>query len=266
MINRLKNWLSGLLDLFKFDNALQLVVNRLFFRTRSLVVYRLKGMDILVDHAGGDQSGTRDCLVTDMYRRHFRHLPRGKPLNVMDLGANGGGLTLSLAVEGFTLRSLLCVEMNPSTFSRLQFNIARNIRAERTLVLNAAAFDRDGEISVQLGQGGTNDSLFAAVDGGRKMTIPARSLQSLLTEGFNEDAVDFCKIDVEGAEFQLLLAAPKDCLSRLRWLCVEIHPTPDFHRETLHAHLVSSGLELVEESDPGAPCSVCLYRSTEANH
>ena len=74
----------------KFDNSLELILNRTFFRKFGVNIYRMKGMQIIIDHEGGDENGTRAALVTDMYKKHLNKLSPEKPINVLDLGANGG--------------------------------------------------------------------------------------------------------------------------------------------------------------------------------
>jgi FkbM family methyltransferase len=56
---------------------------------------------------------------------------------------------------------------------------------------------------------------------GRSVHVPARSLPSLMAEHGHE-RIDLLKLDVEGAEYELLDAAPA---LGVRVLCVEMHPT-----------------------------------------
>ena len=154
IVTRIGNFLRGFGDLLKFDNRLQLLVNRLLFRNSTLVVYRLQQNEILIDHGGDDQNGTRACLVSDMYSRYFHLLPKENALNVLDLGANGGGLPLSMHCHGIRFARLGCVEMNPATFGRLHFNISRNIPALSTSLINAAVCESDGKMTVNLGREG----------------------------------------------------------------------------------------------------------------
>ena len=71
MIKNIKRKLIGLYQLMKFDNSFELLLNRTFFRKYGLNVYRMKGMQIIIDHEGGDENGTRAALVTDMYKKHL---------------------------------------------------------------------------------------------------------------------------------------------------------------------------------------------------
>ena len=58
----LGNKIRGLREVWAFDNRLSLILAKTFFRSENLQVYRYKGVEILVDHAGGDNNGTARCL------------------------------------------------------------------------------------------------------------------------------------------------------------------------------------------------------------
>jgi FkbM family methyltransferase len=265
MVTRLANLWHGFSTLLKFDNRMQLVLNRLLFRRQSLVIYRTRGMDVLVDHGGDDQNGTRACLTSDMYARYYHLIPPGRPLNVMDLGANGGGLALSLAAGGFTFDTLACVEMNPNTFSRLQFNVLRNVPTKHTRLINAAAYHSDGTLSLKLGQGGTNDSLHAnegTEKASAEKTIATRSFDSLAQECFCHATIDLCKIDIEGAEFEMLLSDATKRFKDVRLVIMEIHPHPERRKAELLSTLARMGFEeLSAEHETSGACSVHVLRN-----
>jgi len=266
VVTRLANLWHGFSELLKFDNRMQLVLNRLLFRRQALVIYRTRGMDVLVDHGGDDQSGTRACLTSDMYTRYYHLLPTGKPLNVMDVGANGGGLPLSLGAHGFAFDTLACVEMNPCTFTRLQFNVRRNIVAKRTHLVNAAAYHFDATLSLKLGHGGTSDSIHQSADGSKaaeEKSVSTRSFDSLAQECFPGATIDLCKIDIEGAEFEMILSDAATRLKTVRIIIIEIHPHPRRQKTELLSAMSQMGFEeLSAEHETSSTCSVHVLRNT----
>ena len=64
-----KHSFRGLEAVFAFDNWPMLLAGRLFDRKTGFVAYRKKGFDILVDHRGGDQCGTRITVARTFCRR-----------------------------------------------------------------------------------------------------------------------------------------------------------------------------------------------------
>jgi len=89
----------------------------------------------------------------------------------------------------------------------------------------AALWSRDGELAMYRAADPTHQTLSAddLQATGRAVTVSARSLASLRAE-LGHDRVDLLKLDVEGAEWELLpgLEAESPGLSVV---CVEVHPT-----------------------------------------
>jgi hypothetical protein len=71
---------------------------------------------------------------------------------------------------------------------------------------------------------------------------------------FHPGENDLLKIDIEGAEYDVLGSADAGILARIRRITLEFHPTAgDTHRwPVLKQQLISAGFRLVSESDDGA--------------
>ncbi len=216
--------LRGLREVWAFDNRAWLFVTKTFFRGQALHVYRYRGLDILVDHAGGDANGAREVLTSPMYSRFFKKMKLNGPLNVLDLGASNGGFPLLLAATGYKFSRLVSVEFNPQTYTRLHFNLTRNLRGD-IIPLNAALCGETRKLKVDVGSGGVSDSIYEASEGTdvRQYEIDGFSFKDLYDKYFSNEVVDICKIDVEGAEFEVFEGAAFDQLSNCRYLIMEIH-------------------------------------------
>src|SRR5262249_56684687 len=105
------------------------------------------------DHSAEDECGTRLCIVSEMYRKYLPFLNLQGPINVLDLGSNGGGFPLMLLFEGLCVAKLVCVEMNPQTYTRALLNISRNFSC-RYRVINAAVSGTATTFDLRLGRGG----------------------------------------------------------------------------------------------------------------
>lgn len=231
MLQRLRHSVAGLGALTAFDNTAELVLRRLLFRSTGLVTYRKNGMEMVIDHHAGDETGTRECLVSPMYRELLPLLGLKPPLNVFDIGANGGGFPLLLRDEGLPLARVCSVEMNPRTFARMQLNLVENIDAPLTL-LNAAICDEDGFMDVSFGRGSTGESIAgtrnATSYGDRRaIRIETLTFDTAFDRAFGaEGIVDLCKIDIEGAEYMIFAGDHHERLKRCRTLLIEIHDVP----------------------------------------
>lgn len=218
--------IAGLQDLLHFDNWPMLVLGRTFDRQTGLVIYRKGPYEILVDHRGGDENGTRACIVSDMYRRYLDKLAIKGPVRLLDLGANGGGFPLMLLLNGYEVMRAVCVEMNPLTELRLRVNLATNL-GTRAIAINAAVCGNDApaEISLQPSRGSTGLSMYRnqVSDSEPHVAIATTTIPLLFERYFPDEAVDICKIDIESAEYDALQSTPDSVLRRIRNLIIEFH-------------------------------------------
>lgn len=220
-----KHSFRGLEAVLAFDNWPMLLFGRLFDRKTGFVAYRKKGFDILVDHRGGDQCGTRMCIATDTYSRYLSSFGLSGPVRVLDLGANGGGFPLMLRIAGLEVARAICVEMNPLTYGRLQVNLATNL-GPSAVAINAAVCGIQGsEIPIKPSRGGTGDSMYQSHAGSsaQHVLVPTTTFQALYDQYFQNQPIDICKIDIEGAEFDLFASSTDDLLKKIRYLIIEIH-------------------------------------------
>ncbi len=256
--NWLNNKLEGFRALSKFDNTLELVVNRLFYRESGLAVYRVGDFEILMDHRGGDQNGARHLLTTDMYTRYLARIELPSAANVLDLGANNGGFPLLLARDGVSMRSLCCVEMNPKTYARLVFNTEANLRGVRLFNRNVAVCTDGRSFELALGRGGTGDSIYAGASGSSesRVTVNGVTFDELVESVFGDDPVHLAKVDIEGAEYEILLGDSCQRLDQVERLLIEIHPQGGTPGDVVEA-LSGRGLRQVDV--PGGEKDVYLF-------
>ena len=251
----IRNKINGIKEIWHFDNRMQLIISRTFFPHQPLNIYRIGNVEFLEDHANGDANGARDVFVSPMYRQYFKEIDKASPINVLDLGANNGGFPLLLKHEGYTINKLACVEFNPSTFSRMRFNIERNFSSGFTL-FNVAACGDSREISVKIGGGGSSDNIYSGVKIGEREVnetetiIQGLTFDQICSQAFDtNDIIDVCKMDIEGAEFEIL---PSDTAKRLndcRYVIVEIHHTPTQDRKLVISEFLNRGFTEIHPFD-----------------
>lgn len=226
----LKRAIASLRPLLGFDNRVQLLCDRIFFRRNPLSVCRRNGVVAVVDHRTSDAGSIYLCLTTDAYTRFLSRMTLDRPLTVADLGANVGGFSLLLRAVGHEVERLLCVEMNPNTWARLNFNIQLNYRDIAPAVVNAAVCAEARSIDLELGAGSTTDSIRTGAGAvgkwHRRYTVQGMSLDQLFDDHFADAEIDICKIDIEGAEAEVLLdpTSRHAALRRCRYVVIELHP------------------------------------------
>lgn len=222
-----RNKVEGVRQIWHFDNRWPLLLSRLW-PTPAPSIYRVGRLRILVDHAAGDANGTREVFATPMYRDLLDLMDLAGPLRVLDVGAHTGGFTLLLASRGLNLQRALCVELNPNTFVRLQVNLEANLPGVAHARC-AAVGGQAGDVAVSLGAGGTGDSVHGGAvrdEATREYHIEGVTLDALCRDGFGHDAIDLCKIDIEGAEHDVFATEHHTDLARCRYLIIELHDVP----------------------------------------
>lgn len=163
---------------------------------------------------------------------------------VMDIGANAGIWTAFCAVGG---ARVVAFEADPVTFTVLNEMIKRTGLTERVTAVNSAIWTYSGECAFS-GRGGDEDArcayrngalqiVGAGVHGSGDMTpgkfrgntpsiIPSMDKVKCISfeEALGDSVWDFVKIDIEGAEYQVLLSTPSEVLrDHVRAMHVELH-------------------------------------------
>jgi FkbM family methyltransferase len=221
-----KQRMSGLRVILAFDNWPAVLFSRLFDRRTGFVAYRKNGFDILVDHRGGDENGTRTCIATDMYLKYLPFFVLNKPARVLDLGANGGGFPLMLKIAGIELVKVVSVEMNPMTFARLQLNLSTNL-GTKAVAINAAVsgVTEETEIALKPTRGDVSNSMYSgrAESSADQVCVRTTTLQKLYDQFFEKELLDICKVDIESAEYDMFASTPDELLLKIRHLVIEFH-------------------------------------------
>jgi FkbM family methyltransferase len=155
---------------------------------------------------------------------HFRS-PRPDP-RILDCGANLGLASLYLK-RLYPAARITAFEADPAIHeilvSNLQANGATDVEA-----VHAAVWTQPGEITFQC-EGADSGSIqqFAAADVGRSRAVPAMRLRDLLLT----EKVDLLKLDIEGAEYDVLEDC-RDALGNVGAILMDLHEFDPMRRVT----------------------------------
>lgn len=257
----LQTKLGGLSARLRFDNRLQLILNRLLFPNARFASYRLRGVEAVADHMGADHCGLWPCLVEGMYDPFLEDLRRGasaKPLTVVDIGANAGGFSLIFATRGMPVRKIAAVEMNPLTYSRMRLNLLTTYGPVAEPV-NAAIGTARGTASVPFSFGSTGD-VFVERSATTGFTVPVQTFDQFLDDHFQGETVDVVKMDIEGSEWDVIDSHTCNRLADCSRLIVEIHPRDGRGPPEFAAAMRPFGLSLSPVRNPQASDVFCFTR------
>ena len=192
--------------------------------------------------------------MSEEFLEEFRDLAVAGPRRVaIDIGANCGEWTRWLA-ERFD--HVIAVEPDPRALASLRVGLPPNVH-----VMELAAGEKHGAADFYLRPDALQSSLLEQhpIGGSGQedapvvqkigvVTVPLDFLRFVAKDRFGCDAVDFVKIDCEGAEAAVLSGATPDLFPGTRWL-IEVHDT----RESVGLQLQRLGRDEVRVMPHPAP-------------
>ncbi|MDN5894571.1 MAG: FkbM family methyltransferase [Nocardioides sp.] len=240
-----------------FDNGPRILAD--LFTKRLLgrpgdITLKLKGYDVVAPNVPGARFPVYEALVEDAYRIPWLTAGLSASPLALDLGGHIGSFALAFASAQASGR-VACFEATPGTFGYLEQNISRNGLSARVVAHNIAVSDHEGElVMASHGDGsGHNGVLHLGETGLTTISVPcvpAASAFAMTSEKFG-DPVEVVKMDIEGAEYDMILnSSPADWASVQR-VVMEYHDLPGRSWSELASWFASVGLiEQDREADP----------------
>jgi FkbM family methyltransferase len=139
---------------------------------------------------------------------------------VLDVGAHVGAFTCWAASRAPRAR-IVAFEPEPLNVADLQTNVLRNNLGARVQLVNAAAASIEGEAGLWVHGGDRQLSSFVAPVG---EAVPVRciNLDRFIRKSC-EGPIDLLKMDVEGAEWDILASIRDDTWARISRVVLEVH-------------------------------------------
>lgn len=243
-----------------------------FRKVRSLWTYlfsdpaRLRGLHVAEGALGFPFEGTTIYvrpvsfdfpIFTEVFLEDVYQLKTlGELETVVDLGANIGLFSTRAAMLG--AKRVIAIEPVSANRALAERHFAAAKVAERVTLIGKAVTGTTGEtvaihLSAENSGAHSVDRDMAGIQGGAGVEqVETISLADLFAE-HGIERCDLLKCDVEGAEFEIVLATPPEVLQKVARLAMEVHLTPDTPADrypALKAHLEASGFTLEEEEGP----------------
>jgi FkbM family methyltransferase len=198
-----------------------------------------------------------------VWARREYPVPRGARC-VFDLGANYGAFTL-FAAEAAPDAAIVAVEPHPDALARLVRAVASNRLTDRTTCLGVAVAASDGHRWMSSDDHDAGPSRGIHPPGSTAdrphAVVPTTTLPHLLERALGEagaEAIDLLKMDVEGAEHEIVPDLTRSTLAPVRAVAMEYHPNAP--RAPLFAALESAGFRIVRDRVYGRDSGVAWFR------
>ncbi len=181
------------------------------------VVYALRnGITIAMDAGQADVRVLNEVWLDRVYEPSPRFRPR-PGWAVADLGAHKGSYALLAAAAG---ARVLAVEPSPANLPQLRRNVEANGLAVEVLPHAVAAERGPGVLSFAAGEAHRSTLVLERGYESRE-AVETITLADVVERAGG--ALDLVKMDIEGAEVDVLVPASRETLARVRRLVVECH-------------------------------------------
>ena len=200
---------------------------RLLRRAHEFVLDHLPGDHLVATLPGGERiraaARYRQLSWNPEEYRAFRDAVHPGAV-VLDVGANVGSYTLLFAMWAGRAGRVFAFEPAPDAREGLRQHVALNRVADRVEIIAAAAAEHAGSARFQVdGASGGNALINAGSPGGPAIDVETTSLDAFCRmRGLQPDVV---KIDVEGAELDVLKGARSVLAQPEMRAFIEFHPT-----------------------------------------
>lgn len=177
-------------------------------------------------------------VINDEISGHYnKPISRKKNAVIVDLGGNIGSF-LAMYEQEYGIGFAISVEPNPDTFQVLWSNVCMLGLNNRTMLLEAAIANSEEtqylhDLDIAWGTNATSEVSNHPI---RCITMN-KVLNILNQRGYSE--IDFCKIDIEGGEFELFMNNT-EWLECVHELYVQFHPVneSDYSRVDAVAEII----------------------------
>jgi FkbM family methyltransferase len=192
---------------------------------------------------------------------------------VVDIGAHIGLYTIISSKRVGTNGKVVAIEADPSNFEMLNRNIKLN-QLTNVTPLNYAVYSKETKIKLYLPSGESGFTKYNTIVSNWANTedkfveVNANTLDYLLQiNQIREEEVNWIKIDVEGAEFEVLKGAT-NVLSKSKdiALLMELHGPPNVYRPKVQEflNLYNFKIELEKSYEENGSMHIIVQKSTDS--
>jgi FkbM family methyltransferase len=217
--------------------------------SRDEVTYRLRnGLTVVTPNADGARFPLYEIFADDAYR--LGELTDGVDRDAVVLDVGGQIGAFSLAMAGALPQGKVHVyEASPTSAGYVSRNVTANNLDSRVAVHACAMAGEVGTFTfVDSGTASGHNGLTAPEGLGSEVTVPATTFDEAVKSAGG--SVQIVKMDVEGAEYDIILRSDPASWADVRKVVMEYHPVEGHTLEELTDYFAAVGLTSVRH-EPG---------------
>ena len=218
------------------------------------VTYRMRnGLTVVTPNADGARFPLYEIFADDAYRLDELTAGVDKDAAVLDVGGQIG--SFSLAMSGALPEARIHVyEASPTSAGYVSRNVEANDLGSRVTVHACAMAGEVGTFTfVDSGDASGHNGLTAPEGLGDEVTVPATTFDEAVKDAGGQ--VQIVKMDVEGAEYDIILRSDPASWADVRKVVMEYHPVEGHSLEELTDFFAAVGITPDGTSRAPAPGS-----------
>lgn len=180
----------------------------------------LNGRQLQIEYSTeADESVTEEVLIDEDYKM-VRDIIKNAQSCILDIGAHIGAF--SLYVRSLNSKvPIYALEPEARNFSLLKKNIKLNRLQNMTVARNAVS-GVSGEQILNVASDSHNHSLLSVENMSSQQVVYGRTLKDIFAK-YRLPKCDLLKLDIEGAEFEVLSKTPSEIFAQVRNFLIEYH-------------------------------------------
>jgi FkbM family methyltransferase len=212
------------------DLSLTLTYPFLYFGQwgKKQVIYSINGAKFKIRTWTSDKTITNEIFKREAYT--FNNEFKIKPGDiVLDIG---GHIGVFVVLAARTAKKVLVYEPLKENYDLLNENIKLNT-LNNVKSFNVAVSDKAGTVTFFPEKGNVGGSSLYGKNLSKKIKVPATTLQKIFLDN-KLKRINFLKLDAEGAEYNILLNAPKPLLKKIDRIVLEFHDYLEHQNHRYH--------------------------------
>ena len=184
-----------------------------------------------------------ELIVRGEYLKYLNKDLKGK--NIVDIGANIGCFSLQAAWSGAKVFS---VEASTINYNLLCENIALNKLEDKITASHMAIWKENGQLTFNASSSNPGTGSLVYTTSKDSEVVQCKNMDTFINE-LPVPSIDILKIDIEGAEFEVLPVLSKSALDKIKIMVGEYHQNPDFpeHNFAKIKDLLKENFEVTKE-------------------
>lgn len=169
------------------------------------------------------KSGDMIAVIEDFYDQQYTCFPLifNKGGVVVDIGAHIGTFSLAISLKNPDLR-IFCFEPQPQTFKQLVKNIGLNKHKDHFLVSQTALWTSNMKQKLYIAGGDSLGATLTKAISNDFTEVQCVTLNKLLGD-YKINSCQLLKIDIEGAEYEVVESFTKSEYEKIESILVEYH-------------------------------------------